>query len=59
VRSVDGQVGILLHVSFDDRSPIGEAHELSTQLETTLRRQIPNVGQVLVHVEPRSMAVND
>ncbi len=59
VRSVDGQVGILLHVSFDDRSPIGEAHELSTQLETTLRRQIPNVGQVLVHVEPRSMAVTD
>jgi len=59
VRSVDGELAILLHVFFDDRSPIGAAHDLSTQLETTLRRQIPNTGQVLVHAEPRSMAVSD
>lgn len=59
VRSVDGELAILLHVFFDDRSPIGAAHDLSTLLETTLRRQIPNTGQVLVHVEPRSMAVSD
>ncbi|MBI5876435.1 MAG: cation-efflux pump [Chloroflexi bacterium] len=59
VRSVDGELAILLHVFFDDRSPIGEAHDLATRLETTLRRKISNVGQVLVHVEPRSMAVSD
>lgn len=58
VRSVDGELGITLHVFVPDDAPIREAHELSTRLETKLRRQIPNVAQVLVHVEPRSMAVN-
>jgi divalent metal cation (Fe/Co/Zn/Cd) transporter len=31
---------------------------LSTRLEARLRREIDNVGPVLVHVEPRSMAAS-
>ena len=56
VRNADGELSISLHVFVDDQSPIRQAHDLSTQLETRLRREIPNVGRVLVHVEPRSMA---
>ena len=56
VRSAGGELSISLHVFVDDQSPIRQAHDLSTQLETRLRREIPNVGRVLVHVEPRSMA---
>ncbi len=59
VRSVDGELAISLHVFLDDQSPIRQAHDLSTRLETKLRRAIPNVGQVLVHVEPHSMATNN
>ncbi len=58
VRSLDGELSVSLHVFVDDLSPIRAAHDLSTRLETHLRQQIPNVGRVLVHVEPRSMASN-
>jgi cation diffusion facilitator family transporter len=58
VRCMDGELDISLHVFFDDQSPIRLAHDLSTRLEARLRREIDNVGPVLVHVEPRSMAAS-
>ncbi|MBI3733470.1 MAG: cation-efflux pump [Chloroflexi bacterium] len=56
LRGVNGEIGVVLHIFLADQSPIREAHDLSTRLETRLRQQIPHVGEVLVHVEPRSMA---
>jgi divalent metal cation (Fe/Co/Zn/Cd) transporter len=58
VGSINGELDILLHVFLDDQSPIREAHDLSTHLDTILRQRISNVSQVLIHVEPHSMAVD-
>jgi cation diffusion facilitator family transporter len=58
VHCVDGELDISLHIFFDDQSPIRIAHDVATHLEARLRREIANVGPVLVHVEPRSIAAN-
>jgi cation diffusion facilitator family transporter len=52
VRSEAGQLSIALHCELAPDVPIGEAHEKSEDLEIALRRSIPNVGQVVVHLEP-------
>ena len=32
---------------------IGDAHDLTVALEAHLRARVPNVGRVVIHVEPR------
>ena len=36
----------------DGELSVTEAHELSTQLQEAIRASVPNVGEVLVHLEP-------
>jgi divalent metal cation (Fe/Co/Zn/Cd) transporter len=52
VRNEDGMVSIVLHCTMEGDSPISEAHAASADIETLLRRRIPNVGQVVIHLEP-------
>lgn len=52
VRSEGGRVAIALHCQLDGSLPITKAHDISEELETSIRRTIPNVGQVVVHLEP-------
>jgi cation diffusion facilitator family transporter len=53
VRQVEGKLFITLDVHVDGRLPMGEAHELSTQLQEAIRASVPNVGEALVHLEPQ------
>ena len=32
--------------------PISDAHKLTVQLESALRAQLPELGRVVIHVEP-------
>jgi len=52
VRAEAGKVSIALHCQLDGSLPITKAHDLSEELETSIRQAIPNVGQVIVHLEP-------
>lgn len=52
VRDESGMLSISLHCQVPGDTSIRKAHDLSEHLETSLREAIPNVGQVVVHVEP-------
>ncbi|MBN1959751.1 MAG: cation diffusion facilitator family transporter [Deltaproteobacteria bacterium] len=52
IRSVQNEIDISFHCTIDGQTPITEAHSLTEQIENSLREQLPNVGHVLIHVEP-------
>lgn len=52
VRQSEGRLVISFEVVADSDLPISAAHELTSRLEATLRSQIPNLAEILIHVEP-------
>lgn len=53
VRRVGGVVTVSLHVRLDPATGIIDAHSASERLESYLRRQVPGIDRVLIHVEPK------
>jgi cation diffusion facilitator family transporter len=53
VQRVDGATQVSFHCRLDPRMSIGDAHDLTVNLEAHLRARVPNVGRVVIHVEPR------
>lgn len=53
VRQVEGKLFVTLDVLVDGGLSMTEAHDLSTQLQDAIRTNVPNVGEALVHLEPR------
>lgn len=54
---IGGRVHIELDLEVDGALPLQVAHEQTTQLETALRRAIPEVEDINVHIEPRLKGV--
>jgi len=52
IRRQGERLSISLHCGFDRDLPVIEAHRLSSRIEETLKREIPEIEQVLVHTEP-------
>ncbi len=52
VRRVDREIHLSFHYSLAADLPIKQAHLLTEQIEQALRRQIPNLGRVVIHTEP-------
>jgi divalent metal cation (Fe/Co/Zn/Cd) transporter len=51
---VEGKLFISLEALVDGGLSVTEAHELSTQLQEAIRAAVPNVGEVLIHLEPHA-----
>ena len=43
---------IALHATVDVNLTVIQGHELAHKLKDTLRQEIPELGQILIHVEP-------
>jgi divalent metal cation (Fe/Co/Zn/Cd) transporter len=56
IRQVEGRLFIAAEALVDGTLSVGEAHDLSTQMQESIRASVPNVGEVLVHLEPHSTA---
>ncbi len=56
VQRAGGQTQVSFHCRFDPQMLIGEAHDLTVALEARIRTCVPNVGRVVIHVEPRKEA---
>ncbi|MGD1010407.1 MAG: cation-efflux pump [Candidatus Aminicenantales bacterium] len=54
VRRQGGRLAVSLHCGFDRDVPIIEAHQISTRIEETIRKEIPSVDHVIVHEEPEA-----
>jgi cation diffusion facilitator family transporter len=52
VQRAGGKIQISFHCRLDPQMLIGEAHDLTVALEAHIRAQVPNVGRVVIHVEP-------
>jgi len=52
VQSAGGRLAVSFHCALDPAINITEAHAVTARLEDYLRRCIPNLGRVLIHVEP-------
>ena len=46
------QYHIDLHALVSGEISVREGHEVAHQLKDTLRRELPQLGHVLIHVEP-------
>lgn len=52
VRQVEGQLFISAEALVDGALSVAAAHALSTELQRAVQAAVPNVGEVLVHLEP-------
>jgi cation diffusion facilitator family transporter len=52
VQASGGELAVSLHCTLDSRMAITEAHDLTERLEAHLRKGVPNLGRVVIHVEP-------
>ena len=53
VQRAGGQTQVSFHCRLDPQMVIGDAHDLTVALEAHIRARVPNVGRVVIHVEPR------
>lgn len=59
VREAGGKLNIYVHCALNGSTPVGEAHRLAADIENELRKRIPNIGEVNVHMEPQRPLGND
>jgi cation diffusion facilitator family transporter len=45
-------VSVSFHCTVAPDMPIGQAHALTERIESELRRRLPSLGRIIVHVEP-------
>ena len=53
VQRAGGEIQVSFHCRLDPQMLIGDAHDLTVALEAHIRARVPNVGRVVIHVEPR------
>ena len=52
VRRIGSEMQVTFHCTMDSDLPITEAHTVTERVESMLRNQVPNLGRVVIHVEP-------
>lgn len=52
IRKAGMQYHVDLHATVDSNITVKQGHDLAHKLKDTLREQIPELGHVLIHVEP-------
>ena len=52
VNRVAGDLSVSFHCSLDGALGVADAHELTEKLERGMRARLPNLGRVVIHVEP-------
>ena len=51
-HQVDGRVFLELHLEVDETLSLRDAHRRATELEQDVLREAPEVGDVVIHIEP-------
>lgn len=51
VQDIHGLLHVEQHVELDERMPLKEAHDRVTRLESELRDDIPEIANILTHIE--------
>jgi divalent metal cation (Fe/Co/Zn/Cd) transporter len=48
----DGQIAVSFHCRLDPNAPIADAHAITEEVEAGLRLRLPDLGRVMIHMEP-------
>jgi cation diffusion facilitator family transporter len=51
VQQFDGALHVEQHLEVPEDMPLRRAHEIATQLETEMRKEIPGIASLLTHIE--------
>ena len=51
VQDLTGQLHVEQHVELDERMTLKEAHDQVTELEADMRREVPEIADILTHIE--------
>lgn len=54
LRRAGGELQLSFHCTMDAGTSIAAAHATTERIESLLRSQVPNLGRVLIHVEPNA-----
>jgi cation diffusion facilitator family transporter len=51
VQDLAGQLYVEQHIELDERMTLKQAHDEVTELEAELRREVPEIAEILTHIE--------
>jgi cation diffusion facilitator family transporter len=51
VQDISGKLHVEQHIELDERMTLKEAHDQVTELEADLRNEIPEIAEILTHIE--------
>ncbi len=51
VQDLDGSIHVELHVELNEKMALLEAHDHVTALEADIRKNVPEIGSILTHIE--------
>jgi cation diffusion facilitator family transporter len=51
VQDLDGQLHVEQHIELDERMTLKDAHDRVTELEADMRREVPEISEILTHIE--------
>lgn len=52
IAGEDGQRDLSMHCRLDPETSVTEAHRVSEQTEAALRKRLPELGRIVIHMEP-------
>ena len=57
VQDRDGRLAVEQHLEVPEVMPLRAAHELATELESSIRREIPGIATLLTHIESEPLTI--
>lgn len=57
VQQTDGALHVEQHLELPEDTPLARAHEIATELENNIRREVPAVASLLTHIESEPQTI--
>jgi cation diffusion facilitator family transporter len=59
VQNLDGHLHLEQHIELDERMTLKDAHNLVTELEADMRRDVPEIADILTHIESEPATIEN
>ena len=59
VQKIDGRLHVEQHIELDERMTLKDAHDQVTELEADMRRDVPEILEILTHIEGEPSTIED
>jgi cation diffusion facilitator family transporter len=59
VQDFSGHLHVEQHIELDERMPLKQAHDQVTELEADMRRDVPEISDILTHIESEPATIEE